>query len=133
MLACIFTLLRGPARCWSCRSYCFPPFCCTDACLWGSLVSLGPPIAAATHLLLKPLLTMAFAALPPQAYYGDSLPSEAVQVLAEGQGLDRARQALEIAYRQVWLSVVWPLQEWHTVYSHTCSSLLGWPVTTCTS
>lgn len=39
------------------------------------------------------------------AYYGDALPSEAVEVLAEGQGVDRARAALEKAWKQVgvWL------------------------------
>eukprot|EP00878_Enallax_costatus_P008487 GHUV01008871.1.p1 GENE.GHUV01008871.1~~GHUV01008871.1.p1 ORF type:complete len:841 (+),score=266.38 GHUV01008871.1:478-3000(+) len=34
------------------------------------------------------------------AYYGDALPSEAVEVLAEGQGAERARAALEKAWRQ---------------------------------
>jgi cobalamin biosynthesis Mg chelatase CobN len=35
------------------------------------------------------------------AYYGDSLPPEAVEVLAEGRGVDAARAALEAAWQQV--------------------------------
>jgi magnesium chelatase subunit H len=35
------------------------------------------------------------------AYYGDSLPQEAVDVLAEGRGVDAARAALEAAWQQV--------------------------------
>lgn len=35
------------------------------------------------------------------AYYGDALPVEAVDALAEGQGVERARTALEKAWSQV--------------------------------
>lgn len=35
------------------------------------------------------------------AYYGDALPTEAVEVLAAGQGVEAARAALEQAWQQV--------------------------------
>jgi cobalamin biosynthesis Mg chelatase CobN len=41
------------------------------------------------------------------AYYGDSLPQEAVDVLAEGRGVDAARTALEAAWKQVGCGAGW--------------------------
>jgi hypothetical protein len=35
------------------------------------------------------------------AYYGDALPEKAIEVIAYGEGVEAARQALESAWRQV--------------------------------
>jgi len=35
------------------------------------------------------------------AYYGDALPEKAIEILAYGEGVEAARQALESAWKQV--------------------------------
>lgn len=67
------------------------------------------------------------------------MPSEAVEVLAEGQGLDRARAALEVAYRHVSVGcvclggddagVLWSVNIWTAgaggVLGRTCKTSKG--------